>query len=116
MNRLPCHWQFQSVSSFMPMNDAWNHLVRKHHVSANGEIVDEAPPTLEQQQITVEESSALSLAAQASLNAFKRVHLALTYIENDNSRIVAKILNPAIFEYLWRSGKDVRSFVLQDLR
>jgi hypothetical protein len=88
-----------------------HHLNKVHLIGKGGEVVDELPPALDQRQTAAEESPALSLAAQINLNAFKRAHVPLTGVRNP---LFVKLLNPVIFEYLWRRGNDIRSFILQD--
>lgn len=107
---------------------AATHLREKHRLNSDGAIEDPAPSVLDQQQAAAEkqntEPSTFSkyLVTQTDVNAFKQALLrwivlacmALNAVENDAFRLMIKLLNPGIFEYLYKSHNSIKKMLMSD--
>lgn len=106
---------------------ALDHMVSKHRRNRDGSIKEEEEATaaqpIEQLFNTAGEAARItSLVTQTSVDAMHAAlitwivlaHIALTCVEQQSFRDFCRLLNPALFQYLYKSGNTIRDLILQD--
>ena len=102
------------------------HLEEIHSINEYGPIPQaaNAPATAAMLQASGvrQAGTTIRIVAQVALQAFQTAlicwiaiaHIALSCVEVDAFRDLIQLLNPALFEYLYKSGNSIRNLIMKD--